>query len=202
MPPVDTSRDDLRCGLCGQVVNARHEQHHEGSAVGAGRRVEYVVIGLHGANALYHAADEPSRTRRTSAANLAKALGVGLPDLPGRHYTCWEVPGEYGDVIRQRRGAGGPPGYGHDPCSATRSSGSRCAEARPIPASTRHPHSPRPRPPAARGGPTRLSRPPTRAAHAGSGKAGFRHVGPRGAWRRCGGSVEKRRLRTGSGLSR
>lgn len=44
MPPVDTSRDDLRCGLCGQVVNARHEQHHEGSAVVAGRRAECVVI--------------------------------------------------------------------------------------------------------------------------------------------------------------
>ncbi len=100
MPAVDTSRDDLGCGLCGQVVDARHEQHHEESVVGAGRRVEYVVIGLRGATALYHAADEPSRTRRTGAADLAKALGVDLPDLPGRHYTCWEVPGEYGGVFR------------------------------------------------------------------------------------------------------
>lgn len=100
MPPVDTSRDDLRCGLCGQVVNALHEQHHEESVVGAGRRVEYAVIGLRGANALYHAADEPSRTRKTGAADLAKALGVELPDLPGRRYTCWEVPGEYGGVFR------------------------------------------------------------------------------------------------------
>ncbi len=102
MLPVDTSRDDLRCDLCGQVGNARHEQHHEKSVVGAGRRVEYVVIGLRGANALYHAADEPSRTRKTGAADLARALGVELPDLPGRHYTCWEAPGEYGGVFRSR----------------------------------------------------------------------------------------------------
>lgn len=100
MPPVDTSRDDLGCGLCGQAVNARHEQHDEESVGGAGRRVEYVVIGLRGANALYHAADEPSRTRTTGAVDLAKALGVELPDLSGRHYTCWEVPGEYGGVFR------------------------------------------------------------------------------------------------------
>ncbi|MFC8095348.1 hypothetical protein [Streptomyces sp. NPDC057301] len=97
---MDTSRDDLRCGLCGQVMNARHEQHHEESVVSAGRRVEYVVIELRGASALYQAADEPSRTRKTHAADLAKALGVDLPDLPGRHYTCWETPGEYGGVFR------------------------------------------------------------------------------------------------------
>ncbi|MBM7443228.1 hypothetical protein [Streptomyces sp. HB132] len=97
---MDTSRDDLRCGLCGQAANARHEQHHEEPVASAGRRVEYVVIGLRGANALYHAADEPSRTRKTDAADLATALGVELPDLPGRHYTCWEMPGEYGGVFR------------------------------------------------------------------------------------------------------
>jgi len=100
MPPVDTSRNDLRCGLCGQVGHARHEQPHEAAVVRAGRRVEYVVIALRGANALYHAADEPSRTRNTGAAALAKALGVELPELPGRHYTCWEMPGEYGGVFR------------------------------------------------------------------------------------------------------
>lgn len=100
MPAVDTSRDDLRCGLCGQVMNAWHEQHHEESVVIAGRRVEYVVIELRGAHALYQAADEPSRTRKTHAADLAEALRVDLPDLPGRHYTCWETPGEYGGVFR------------------------------------------------------------------------------------------------------
>ncbi|WP_328904168.1 hypothetical protein OHR86_33130 [Streptomyces sp. NBC_00441] len=97
---MDTSRNDVRCGLCGQVMNARHEQHHQEPAVSAGRRVEYVVTGLRGAHALYHAADEPSRIRKTGAADLAKALGVELPGLPGRRYTCWEVPGEYGGVFR------------------------------------------------------------------------------------------------------
>ncbi|MGW0782118.1 hypothetical protein [Streptomyces sp. NPDC002913] len=97
---MDTSLDDVRCGLCGQAVNARHEQHHEESVVSAGRRVEYVVIGLRGANALYHAADEPSRTGKMGAADLAQVLRVELSDLPGRHYTCWERPGDYGGVFR------------------------------------------------------------------------------------------------------
>lgn len=96
MPAVDTSQDDPRCGLCGQVVDARHEQRHEESVPGAGRRVEYVVIGLRGALAVYQAVDDPSRTRRTGAAGLAAQLGIDLPDLPGRHYTCWETRGEYG----------------------------------------------------------------------------------------------------------
>ncbi|MEU1541768.1 hypothetical protein ABZ461_27395 [Actinacidiphila glaucinigra] len=97
---MDTSRDDPRCGLCGQAMDGRHEQHHGEPAVGAGRRVEYVVIGLRGAHALYQAADDPSRTRRTGADVLAEQLGIDPPDLPGRRYTCWEMPGEYGGVFR------------------------------------------------------------------------------------------------------
>ncbi|MFF2996542.1 hypothetical protein ACFVTC_18530 [Streptomyces sp. NPDC057950] len=100
MPAVDTSGDDLRCGLCGQAMDARHQLHHEESVVGAGRRVEYVVIGLRGAHALYQAADDPSRTRKTGADVLARQLGVDLPDLPRCRYTCWERPGEYGGVFR------------------------------------------------------------------------------------------------------
>ncbi|MFD9007325.1 hypothetical protein ACFV0T_41465 [Streptomyces sp. NPDC059582] len=98
---MDTSQDNVRCGLCGQMMNARHEQHHEEPVLSAGRRVEYVVIGLRGAHALYQAADDPSRTRKTGAAVLAQQLGIDLPDLPGRHYTCWETPGEYGGVFRR-----------------------------------------------------------------------------------------------------
>ncbi|MEU6548406.1 hypothetical protein [Streptomyces sp. NPDC046859] len=97
---MDTSQDDLRCGLCGQAVNPRHEQHHDGPGVGTGRRVEYVVVELRGASALFQAADDPSRTRQTGAADLAEQLGIDLPDLLGRHYTCWETPGEYGGVFR------------------------------------------------------------------------------------------------------
>ncbi|WP_232791090.1 hypothetical protein [Streptomyces kanasensis] len=93
---MDTSGDELRCGLCGQVTNAGHEQHHEEWVGRAGRRVEYLVIEVRGACAHYQAADEPSRTRKTGAAGLAEALGIGLADLPGCRYTCWETPAEYG----------------------------------------------------------------------------------------------------------
>jgi hypothetical protein len=95
---METSQDDSRCGLCGQVMDAGHEQHHEESVVGAGRRVEYVVIELRGACAHYQAADDPSRTSKTGAAGLAEQLGIDLPDLLGRHYTCWETPTEYGVI--------------------------------------------------------------------------------------------------------
>ncbi|WP_406396532.1 hypothetical protein [Streptomyces sp. NBC_00887] len=98
---MDTSQDDLRCGLCGQTVNPRHEQHHEEPVVGStGKRVEYVVVELRGASALFQAADAPSRIRQTGAADLAEQLEIDLPDLLGRHYTCWETPGEYGGVFR------------------------------------------------------------------------------------------------------
>ncbi|MFC8225200.1 hypothetical protein [Streptomyces sp. NPDC057287] len=97
---MDTSQHNLRCGLCGQVVDARHEQNHEGPEVDAGRRVEHVVVELRGATAHCRAADDPSRTSRTGAAGLAEQLGIALPDLPGRHYTCWETPGQYGGVFR------------------------------------------------------------------------------------------------------
>ncbi|MFF4088908.1 hypothetical protein ACFYY9_18795 [Streptomyces nigra] len=97
---MDTSQDNLRCGLCGQALTPRHEQHHAEPTVGTGRRVEYVVVELRGASALFQAADDPSRTRQTGAADLANHLGIDLPDLLGRHYTCWETPGEYGGVFR------------------------------------------------------------------------------------------------------
>lgn len=100
MPAVDASQSNLRCGLCGQAMDARHEQKHKESGVSADRRVEYVVIELRGATAHCQAADAPSRTSKTGAAGLAEQLGIDLPDLLGRHYTCWETPGEYG-VIRR-----------------------------------------------------------------------------------------------------
>ncbi|MFD8034458.1 hypothetical protein ACFV3F_38120, partial [Streptomyces sp. NPDC059717] len=65
----------------------------------AGRRVEYVVVALRGAIAHCQAVDDPSRTSKTGADLLAKQLGIDLPDLLGRRYTCWETPTEYG-VIR------------------------------------------------------------------------------------------------------
>lgn len=96
---MDAAKDDLRCGLCGQVMDAEHEQNHDESGMSAGRRVEYVVVALRGAIAHCQVADDPSRTSKTGADLLAKQLGIDLPDLLGRRYTCWETPTEYG-VIR------------------------------------------------------------------------------------------------------
>ncbi|MFJ8870918.1 hypothetical protein ACIRD6_34860 [Streptomyces sp. NPDC102473] len=98
---MDASRDDVRCGLCGQVEDARHQWGHEESGRGSGGRVEHVVVGLRGATAHCRAVHDPSRAFRTGADVLAEQLGIDLSDLPGRHYTCWETPGEYG-VIRSR----------------------------------------------------------------------------------------------------
>ncbi|MEU2022995.1 hypothetical protein ABZ565_12605 [Streptomyces sp. NPDC016469] len=93
---MDASNDNVRCGLCGQVRDARHEQHHEEPAVGAGRSVEYVVVELRGATAHCQAVDEPTRMFRTGGDVLSGQLGIALPDLLGCHYRCWETPGEYG----------------------------------------------------------------------------------------------------------
>jgi len=70
-----TSQDDLRCGLCGQVLDGRHEQHQAESVVSAGRRVGYVVTELRGACAHFQADDAPQRAR-------ARA-GVPSAPLPG-----------------------------------------------------------------------------------------------------------------------
>ncbi len=98
MPAMGASRDNSRCGLCGQAMDARHEQNHEEPGAGAGRRVEHVVVELRGATAHCQAADDPSRTSRTGAAGLAEQLGIDLSDLLGRRYTCWETRGEHGVV--------------------------------------------------------------------------------------------------------
>ncbi|MEU6934904.1 hypothetical protein AB0A05_38120 [Streptomyces sp. NPDC046374] len=57
-----------------------------------------MIVELRGATACYQAVDDPSRTGKTGAAWLAQELGTDLPDLPGRHYTCWEAPAEYGVI--------------------------------------------------------------------------------------------------------
>ncbi len=90
----------MSCGLCGQSPSGVHEQHGNEAVVGAGNRVRYVIVELRGATACYQAVDDPSRAGKTGAAWLAQELGTDLSDLPGRHYTCWETPAEYG-VIRK-----------------------------------------------------------------------------------------------------
>lgn len=65
---------------------------------GVGKRVEYVVVELRGALARYQAAGDLSQTDKTVAAGLAEELGIGLVDLVGCRFTCWETPAEYGVI--------------------------------------------------------------------------------------------------------
>ncbi|MEU3353173.1 hypothetical protein [Streptomyces sp. NPDC037389] len=97
---MDASREGMRCGLCGQLMDAQHshQQHDEELATGQGKRVECVVVELRGAVAHYQVADGSSRTHKTGAAGLAEQLGIDLSELLGRRYTCWEEPAEYGVV--------------------------------------------------------------------------------------------------------
>ncbi|MFF3948060.1 hypothetical protein ACFYYN_24955 [Streptomyces sp. NPDC001902] len=98
---MDALREDARCGICGQPMNAHdlHQQHDEGRPTRKGRRVAYVVVELRGATAHYRAIDDPSRTSKTGADVLAGQLGIDLSSLLGCQYTCWVEPTEYG-VIR------------------------------------------------------------------------------------------------------
>ncbi|MEV8533937.1 hypothetical protein [Streptomyces sp. NPDC051211] len=98
---MDTPRDDIHCGICGQPINAHdaHPQHDDDRPARKGKRVTYVVVELRGATAHFQATDDPTRTFKTGAADLAEQLGIDLSGLPGRPYTCWVEPTEYG-VIR------------------------------------------------------------------------------------------------------
>ncbi|MET9435816.1 hypothetical protein [Streptomyces sp. NPDC006551] len=95
---MDASRNDSGCGLCGQALSTQHDQHGDGSMTGVGKRVEYVVVELRGALARYQAAGDLSQTDKTVAAGLAEELGIGLVDLVGCRFTCWETPAEYGVI--------------------------------------------------------------------------------------------------------
>ncbi|XEC32946.1 hypothetical protein JAO84_25050 [Streptomyces fradiae] len=76
-----------------------HKQHHDDKPARKGSRVAYVVVELRGATAHFQAADDPGRTFKTGATDLAGQLGIDVSDLVGRSYTCWVEPTEYG-VIR------------------------------------------------------------------------------------------------------
>ncbi|MEV7216509.1 hypothetical protein AB0O31_25880 [Kitasatospora cineracea] len=98
---MDASPDESHCGLCGRPPGAphgQHGQHGDEPAAGAAELRTYVVVELRGALALYQAADDPSRTRRTAADTLARNLGVAPAALPGCRYTCWEEPAEHGVI--------------------------------------------------------------------------------------------------------
>ncbi|MET9437714.1 hypothetical protein [Streptomyces sp. NPDC006551] len=97
---MDTLREDERCGICGQPLNAHdtHQQHDDGQSARKGKRVTYVVVEVRGAIALYQAVDDPTEASKTGAAGLAEQLGIHLSDLPGRRYSCWVEPAEYGVI--------------------------------------------------------------------------------------------------------
>ncbi|MEU1366299.1 hypothetical protein ABZ454_09185 [Streptomyces sp. NPDC005803] len=76
-----------------------HRQHDNDQPARKGRRVAYVVVELRGATAHFQATDDPDRTFRTGAADLAGQLGIDVSELLGRPCTCWVEPTEYG-VIR------------------------------------------------------------------------------------------------------
>ncbi|MFE9856427.1 hypothetical protein [Streptomyces sp. NPDC005780] len=100
---MDTQREDAHggiCGICGQPVKGHdaHQQHDEGRPARRGKSVTYVVVELRGATAHFQATDDPTRTFRTGAADLAGQLGIGPSGLLDCRYTCWVEPTEYGVV--------------------------------------------------------------------------------------------------------
>ncbi|MFF7779995.1 hypothetical protein ACFZCG_36910 [Streptomyces tanashiensis] len=97
---MDILRDDMRCGICGQLMDAHdaHQQHDDGTPAREGRRVTYVVVALRGATAHYQAIDDPTQTFKTGADWLTEELGIDLSSLVGRQYTCWVEPAEYGVI--------------------------------------------------------------------------------------------------------
>ena len=99
---MDTPREDERCGICGQPMNAHeaHQQHDDGKPARKGRRVTYVVGEVRGATVHYHAVDDPDRTIKSGASDVAGNLRIDVSELvPGCRVTCWVEPTEYG-VIR------------------------------------------------------------------------------------------------------
>ncbi|MET9298385.1 MULTISPECIES: hypothetical protein [Micromonospora] len=92
MTDRNTSFDASTCGICGQPSDARHG----GDGPGAGRRVDYVVVGTRGGIAEFREADAESRVRRTDAAVLALNLRVEQSSLAGRRFSCLVVPDQYG----------------------------------------------------------------------------------------------------------
>jgi hypothetical protein len=84
------------CGICGRPLDGGHT---DGDHTGAGKRVEYVVVAKRGGIAEFREAGTDSKIRKTEASTLAFQLGVDELSLPGRRFSCWVEPAEYG-IIR------------------------------------------------------------------------------------------------------
>ena len=84
------------CGICGQPMTSAHSEHVDKS--GAGKRVDYVVVGKRGGIAEFREAGTDSKIRKTDAAALAHQLGIEQLSLLGRRFSCWVELAEYGIV--------------------------------------------------------------------------------------------------------
>ncbi|MBM2618767.1 hypothetical protein JIG36_24725 [Actinoplanes sp. LDG1-06] len=85
--PMTRHDPESLCGICGMphVAEATH-----------GERVVYFVVTKRGGVAHFREPDPEAKVRRTDAAILAFQLGVDESSLPGRWFSCWVEPAEYG----------------------------------------------------------------------------------------------------------
>lgn len=101
---MDASQENPRCGICGRPLNEQHAHVASSpSASGEGRRVEYIVVGRRGATAEYQAVQDPSKTYKTGATELAEQLGIGESGLVGSRFDCWVERAEFGVIRRDFR---------------------------------------------------------------------------------------------------
>ena len=72
-----------------------HDEHKTGS--GIGKMVEYVIVNKRGGIAEFRESGVvDSKIRKRDAATLAYQLRVEESSLPGRRFSCWVEPAEYG----------------------------------------------------------------------------------------------------------
>jgi hypothetical protein len=90
------------CGLCGNPITSRlADRATEFDPLDLpGQWVEYVVVDVRGALVRYQVADGSAGPRKTVATTLTQALGIGLSDLPGARFTCWEAPAPEGGTYQ------------------------------------------------------------------------------------------------------
>ncbi|MEV1054986.1 hypothetical protein E3E14_07275 [Streptomyces sp. ICN441] len=98
---MDILREDERCGICGQPMDAHeaHQQHEDGKPARKGGRISYVVVEVRGATVHYQETENPGRRFQSGASDVAGNLRIDISELPGCHFTCWVEPTQYG-VIR------------------------------------------------------------------------------------------------------
>ena len=96
MISVDQPIDTPVCGICGRPLDTAHTDGDHPGEQKAGKRVEYVVVAKRGGIAEFRAAAPDSKIRKADAEMLAFQLGVAEESLPGRRFSVWVEPAEYG----------------------------------------------------------------------------------------------------------